>query len=320
MPDVAKQQPRYELFRLLGEPQRLKLLGLAAADELSVGELAELLREPQPNVSRHVHQLRQAGLLRDRHHGTRVYVRLSARARDDTVVRDAIAEGQRLCEDVTPERIAGVIASRDTRLRGNSADRTPEDMETERMAHVPVYAMALSMMVPHEGIALDAGTGDGSLLDLLAPSYHQVIAVDRSKARIESAKQRVERRCYSRVHLQCADIESDTLRESASGRVSALFASRVLHHTSSPKLMLAAFSRLLTPGGRLCIIDYLSHDDGKMREQRDDVWMGFSKADLQVHLEQAGFRVLDFRTVPAGYVSPGFDAHIPWFIATAQRS
>jgi hypothetical protein len=23
--------------------------------------------------------------------------------------------------------------------------------------------------------------------------------------------------------------------------------------------------------------------------------------------------------VPRGYVSPGFDAHIPWFIAIAQR-
>jgi hypothetical protein len=45
---------RWELYRCLGEPARLRLMALAAEEELAVGELAELLGESQPNVSRHV--------------------------------------------------------------------------------------------------------------------------------------------------------------------------------------------------------------------------------------------------------------------------
>ena len=317
----AKLEPRYQLFRLLGEPQRLKLLGLTALDELSVGELAELLQESQPNISRHVHLLRQAGLLHDRHKGTRVYVRLSEKARDDTVILDAITEGQRLCEDcVTRAQISKIIAARELGSRAYFADQVPAEYEIATTAHVPVYAMALSLMGPDRGSSLDAGTGDGSLLDLLAPSYDRVIAVDRSAAQIQRAKERIVRRGFKGVDLECADVESEGLRTMVAGRLSALFASRMLHHTSNPRAMLEVFARLLSPRGRLCVIDYLAHDDERMREQRADVWMGFGESELKSLLEHAGLTVLDFKAVPQGYISPGFDAHIPWFVATAQSS
>ena len=63
MPSGAAASPRWELYRLLGEPRRLRLLGLTSEDELSIGELAELTREAQPNVSKHLKLLREAGLV-----------------------------------------------------------------------------------------------------------------------------------------------------------------------------------------------------------------------------------------------------------------
>src|SRR5258708_33826084 len=72
--DVAAPQ-RWELYRVLSEPARLRLLALAAEEELSIGELAELLHESQPNVSRHAGALRQAGLLSDRRGGARTRAR-----------------------------------------------------------------------------------------------------------------------------------------------------------------------------------------------------------------------------------------------------
>ena len=58
----ASSSQRWELYRVLSEPARLRLLALAAHEELSIGELAELLGESQPNVSRHATALRHAGL------------------------------------------------------------------------------------------------------------------------------------------------------------------------------------------------------------------------------------------------------------------
>ena len=149
---ASKQEPRYQLFRLLGEPQRLKLLGLAAIEELSVGELAELLHESQPNVSRHVNLLRQAGLLHDRHQGTRVFVRLAESARADGVVSDAIVEGQRLCQECASlARIPQIVASRDQRSRAYFAEQGQDDIDSGAMDNVPVYALALSMMASKRG-------------------------------------------------------------------------------------------------------------------------------------------------------------------------
>ena len=57
---------RLELYRVLAEPMRLRLLAAAAEEELSIGELAELFGEGQPNVSRHLAPLRRLGLLSER--------------------------------------------------------------------------------------------------------------------------------------------------------------------------------------------------------------------------------------------------------------
>jgi len=78
---VTTSEPaRWELYKLLAEPLRLRLLALAEAEELAIGELAELLRESQPNVSRHVKPLKRAGLLSVRRQGNRALARLSPRA------------------------------------------------------------------------------------------------------------------------------------------------------------------------------------------------------------------------------------------------
>jgi ArsR family transcriptional regulator len=59
------------------------------------------------------------------------------------------------------------------------------------------------MLLAERRIAIDAGTGDGALLDLLAPIYSRVFALDRSAARIEQARARVTARGYDNVQLMC---------------------------------------------------------------------------------------------------------------------
>jgi ArsR family transcriptional regulator len=305
---------------LLGEPQRLRLLALAAIEELSVGELAELIGEPQPNVSRHITPLRHAGLLFDRHQGTRVYVRLADTVRDDPVVSDALREGHRLCEQGgSLQRISSIIAARELRTRAYFAEEAQDEGDLRPAMELPAYAMALSMVTSARGIALDVGTGNGALLDLLAPTYGKVIAADRSSSRIERAKDRASNRGYTNVQFLCADIEHDTVFNSITSGADALFASRMLHHASSPRASVAAMSRLIASNGQICIVDYCCHVDEEMRDQRADVWMGFTKDQLASIFNDLGLAEFQFQTVPSGYVYSGFDAHIPWFVATARR-
>src|ERR1700742_3489483 len=89
------QPVRADLFRLLGDEDRLRLLALCAEEELTVGELAQLLGESQPQVTKKSQPLREAALRASRRDGTRTL--LKADSSPDVVVGEAIAEGRRLC-------------------------------------------------------------------------------------------------------------------------------------------------------------------------------------------------------------------------------
>src|SRR3954470_14484025 len=102
---------RWELYRLLADPVRPRLLALTSAEELAVGELAELLREGQPKISRHAAALRDAGLLAGRKQGTWTLLRLAPGAADDAVVADAVRAGLASCRaDGTLSRVDEVLS------------------------------------------------------------------------------------------------------------------------------------------------------------------------------------------------------------------
>jgi DNA-binding transcriptional ArsR family regulator len=60
-------------FRAMGEPLRLRMLQELEAGEQSVSALAESVESTQPNVSKHLKVLQDAGLVKRRQQGTTVY-------------------------------------------------------------------------------------------------------------------------------------------------------------------------------------------------------------------------------------------------------
>lgn len=72
-----------ELFRLLGDPNRVRILyTLAGVDELCVHEIAEAVDASETKVSQAMRLLRAAGVVRNRRDGRHVHYRL-----DDDHVR-----------------------------------------------------------------------------------------------------------------------------------------------------------------------------------------------------------------------------------------
>ena len=62
-----------EWFRLLGDPTRLRILHLLERGRQSVGDIVAALRTSQPNASKHLQALRQAGLVRRERSGNFIY-------------------------------------------------------------------------------------------------------------------------------------------------------------------------------------------------------------------------------------------------------
>jgi ArsR family transcriptional regulator len=68
------------IFRAFSDRTRLRILSLLKQEELCVGDLVDLLRVPQPKVSRHLAYLRRAGLVQTRESGLWNFYRLSPAA------------------------------------------------------------------------------------------------------------------------------------------------------------------------------------------------------------------------------------------------
>ncbi|HEY8427877.1 MAG TPA: methyltransferase [Sandaracinaceae bacterium] len=312
---------RWELYRLLSEPVRLRLLALASAEELAINELAELLGEGQPSVSRHAKALREAGLLALRKHGRFALVRLNDGVAADPVVGDALDAGRALCEeDGSLARVARVVAQRDLAAR-EFFDRPGEPEATPRLPNeLPAYLAALAPLIPRRELAVDAGTGDGSLLDVLAPIFERVVAIDRAAPQLERARRRVSARGYRNVELFAGELEDAKLRKRVAklGGADAVFASRVLHHAPRPAAALSALASLARPGGSVVVIDYASHDDERLREQQADLWLGFDAGELKKPASRAGLLDPVVRRIPSSCCGDGPDGHLDWQVMAAR--
>jgi ArsR family transcriptional regulator len=319
---TAGSTTRWELYKVLAEPVRLRLLALAAAEELAIGELALLLAESQPNVSRHVGPLKSAGLLLSRKQGTRALVRLAEAASADPVVADALASGRALCEaDGSLGRIAEVLRERDRASREFFAQPASGGAARDlggRLDANGAYVAALARLLPSRDLAVDAGTGDGALLDVLAPAFDRVIAVDRSEAQLERARLRVGAQGYENVTLLKSELGAPDLREKVGAGADVVFASRLLHHAPRPVELVRQLARLARPGAAIVVIDYARHDDESMRDEAD-VWLGFEGAELVRFAKEAGLERADVVRLPSAWCGRGKDAHLPWQVLIARK-
>jgi DNA-binding transcriptional ArsR family regulator len=98
-------------FRAMGEPLRLRLLQELEGGEQSVSALAESVESTQPNVSKHLKILQDAGLLKRRQQGTTVFYSIA-----DAMVFE-------LCEMICSrlhDRLEAQVDALKGRLRGKS--------------------------------------------------------------------------------------------------------------------------------------------------------------------------------------------------------
>jgi SAM-dependent methyltransferase len=310
---------RAELFRLLGDEDRLRLLALCAAEELTVGELATLLGESQPQITKKSQPLREAGLLSARRDGTRTLLRTAPdeAGGPDAVVDAALDEGRQLCmRDGSLARVAAVVAAREELSRRFFEDPSVEiEALTAAPSELLAYLPILAALLPGRELAIDVGTGEGTLLPLLSPLYDRVIAIDRSASRLARCSARIAAWGLPNVRLREGDIEDSGLArdildaQRRAARVDDVVGAdlvvmaRVLHHAARPQDSIAAAVRLLRPGAHLIVVDYLPHEDESLREQ-GDVWLGFEPTKLRGWLEAAALEIAASNLLPAPHAPP----------------
>ena len=74
--DQAVYESRAEVMKALAHPSRLMIVDALAEGERCVCELQELVGSTMPTVSRHLSQMKSAGIVEGRREGNQVYYRL----------------------------------------------------------------------------------------------------------------------------------------------------------------------------------------------------------------------------------------------------
>ncbi|TNU73124.1 helix-turn-helix transcriptional regulator [Miniimonas arenae] len=109
-----------EVFSLLADPTRVRIVLALREDELSVNHLADILDKPPAAVSQHLAKLRWGRIVKSRQEGTRVFYSLvDEHAR--TLVTQAVFQAQHALGD-DPEHHRGSSGSpRSSGSSGSSA-------------------------------------------------------------------------------------------------------------------------------------------------------------------------------------------------------
>lgn len=278
-----------KIFKTLADPTRIRILFLLEREELAVQELMEVLEMAQSRVSRHLGILREAGLLQDRRDGTFVLYRfIPPRSSDWREAWSLVSRS--LGEDATAERdlasLARVIEARASRSRSFFDSVGPEwDALRKVWSDDLLRARALARLIPPGLRVADIGTGTGVLALELARAGLRVIAVDHSPRMLEAARSKLEQDPGLEVDLRLGDASSLPL---ADGEVDAAFAHMVLQYLAAPLDAVREMARVVTPGGRVVVIDFVSHDREWMRQELGVVRLGLATEEIEASFAAAG--------------------------------
>src|ERR1700692_2890612 len=210
MPSIVK------ILRAAADANRLRILLLLKAEELSVAELQEILVMGQSTISTHLSQLKQAGLVEDRRTGKNNLYRLLPDGAEG-VLTSLLTQAQNETLESASDQAAmrRVVKKRQDKMRSffdSVAGRLGKD-------YVPgkswkSMAEALLRLMPPMIIA-DLGAGEGAFSLLLAQNATRVIAVDASAKMIEFAREQAHRHHVRNVDYRLGDMEELPIDDAA---------------------------------------------------------------------------------------------------------
>lgn len=292
-----------EIFRALADATRLRIVALLRSMELSVGELAQVLGQSQPRVSRHVKILCDAGIAERRKEGSWVFVALGAPGTVNPVLAalDAWAdrEGDHWAE-ADRARLAAVRADRAS-AAAQWFEAHAGDWDAIRSLHIAEEQVEAAMArvlgdVPIRQL-IDIGTGTGRMLELFAPRSEIALGIDRSSEMLRLARAKLAEGGIDNAELRQADLYSLPL---ADGAADAAILHHVLHFAQQPGAAIAEASRVLGPGGRLLIADFAPHEREELRAKAAHTRLGFSDEQMLGWFAAAGLSPVQTDTLKGG--------------------
>ncbi|MGB5077545.1 MAG: methyltransferase domain-containing protein, partial [Sphingorhabdus sp.] len=141
------------------------------------------------------------------------------------------------------------------------------------------------------GSVLDVGTGTGRMIELFANEASHFVALDNSTEMLRLARAKLadfDGDSTTRVEIMLGDFNALPLADSIFDTV--IF-HQVLHYAQHPEGVIAEAARVLSPGGRLVIVDFAAHDREELRTVHAHARLGFADALIAKAFESCGIHL-----------------------------
>jgi ubiquinone/menaquinone biosynthesis C-methylase UbiE len=296
-----------EIFRALADPTRLRILALLRAMELSVGELAQVLGQSQPRVSRHVKILTDAGIAERRKEGSWVFLGLGDKERVGPLLAAMDAwEGGGHWAVADIARLAAVRADR-ARAAEEYFDAHAAEWDAMRSLHAAESEVegAIQAALGEGGIGrlIDIGTGTGRMIELLGAAADSAIGVDRSPEMLRHARAKLAPAGLGHVELRQGDMYALPFSD---GSADVVIIHQVLHYAQAPDAAIAEAARVLAAGGRLLIVDFAPHENEELRLRHAHARLGFADEQIAGWFAKTGLESSAPRQLAGGELTVKF--------------
>lgn len=276
-------------LKALADPIRLRVLAAVAEEELSVGEVQEVVETAQSSVSRNLAILRDAGFVQDRKEGTNVYFS----------VRPNMPEPAAEFFKSFHARVAELPEAKGDRARLEECRRrrlhrsqgyfesVAGDWEKIRKSYFDdrVTSLAIEKLLPRNLVLVDVGCGTGSLTFELARFAQKVVGVDLSPEMLRRARQIAKAKELRNVEFRRGNALQLPMK---AGSADAAFCVMVLHFLADPRRAVAELCRITRSGGSVIVVDLIEHHQEWMREQMAHRWHGFQRSAIEEWFRDSG--------------------------------
>ena len=236
-------------LRAAGEPTRLRLLALCAARELSVSDIAQIVGQSEPRVSRHLKILGEAGLVERVRQGQWVHYALARGGAAAGFVQGLLGQLDRADPVTVRDRErAQALQGDGLRAAAPAASRLGRELRG--------FVESAEAVLP-AGAVLLVGADHPELIETAAGMGAECAVLAHSRRSSQLARSMAER---AGLHCRVLLAAGDALGPRDLARLGRTFDAVLLDRlgTSSDEALgglLAAARRALSPGGRLLLFE-----------------------------------------------------------------
>jgi len=269
---------------------RLEILAVLLNGEFSVMEIVEILSMGQSRISRHLRILQESGVVQSRREGSWIYYSMSSQQDEFSEFISLITKWIRESENFEQIRVSIQRVIEQRRLRSKKFfSRIAGNWNILRNKYIDEfsYYSMLKDAIGKVSVLADLGCGTGETIEQLHDSSKYIIGIDNSPEMLQKAHEHLADWIGNTVDLRLGNLEHLPLKDQ---EVECILASLVLHHVAKPSDVFFEFNRVLKPGGKAIIVDFLHHKEEFFRDEMADLWLGFRKSEIKSWLSAAQFK------------------------------